>query len=241
MSGVYVSPPLLNQSSIAFVPNFSPTSQKESKTISAEDECTAFLQLRLLNKKDTDSLEEWFRNILSAMVEWQRGAWKGRIILRPPPDAIQLDYVCIFRFRSWRLMSKWLKSTERAHFIAKLDSLQICQSISSDLQEGLACFLPDSMRLAGWKSLSGTATEVHDELNMSDGEHDGEHDGGGTVPASTPPKWRSCMIIWLALQFTVLPWAIFLEPTLATAGLPLFWRVVLSLVLIVPTGTYLLT
>jgi antibiotic biosynthesis monooxygenase (ABM) superfamily enzyme len=227
-----VSPPLLDQSSIAFVPNFSQLDSKgRSKTVS-DDECTAFLQLRLFDRKNSRLLEEWFADILAAMQEWQRGAWKGRIILRPPPEATKLDYVCMFRFRSWRLMSKWLKSSQRAHFIAKLESLKICESISSDLQEGLACFLPDSMRLAGWKSLSGSATEVQEELGAS-----ASGGGGGGVPAA-PPKWRSCIIIWLALQFTVLPWMLFLDTRLAATGLPLFWRVVLSLVLIVPTVDY---
>ena len=204
------------------------SSQLDSKATD-DDECTAFLQLRLLDQKDSHLLENWLQEILFGMQKWQHGAWKGRIILRPPLEANHLDYVCIFRFRSWRLMSKWLKSSQRANYITKLETLNICQSISSDLQEGLACFLPESMRLAGWKSLSGSATE------------DDTVDGSQlATTAASPPKWRSCIIIWLALQCTVLPWMLLLDTPLSTAGVPLLWRVVLSLVLIVPIVDYVI-
>ena len=213
---------LLEETSFQYIP----TLPFNLSQISSADQCTAFIQLRLLDFNKASLLNEWFDGILTASQQWRRNAHAGRIVLKPPSnDGIQ-NYICMFRFKSWVLMSQWLRSSTRSHWMKKLDRLNITVSVSSDIQEGEVCFLPESMRMAGWKSLSGSAIEEEMVPNQQN--------------QAPPPKWRIVIIIWLALQITVLPWTLTIDTVLSNLGMTLIWRVILSLICIVPIVDYVL-
>ena len=200
---------------------------KNVNNITSEDQVTTILHMRLMDAKHRVEFEKWLAGILKASQEWKKNAWSGRIVLRPPKKDV--DYVVLFRFKTHKLMEGWLCSPERRLWLNKLSKLNIVETIDKDLQEGNVVFLPQGMVNAAWSSLSGQENIISPTITK-------------TIKRSPPPpKWRSAMIVWVSLQMTVIPWTLFVHPTLHEySGLPPYINLLITLTIIVAVVKWLL-
>ena len=201
----------------SFVPS---TDSVSHHNISAQDQVTAFLHVRLKQIPDASSLfETWLSSIMAASQKWNPGAWAGRMVL---PTPIRNEYVILFRFKTHALMQGWLTSAERRKWMVQLDSMGCSEQVGWDLQEGIVAFMPQSMVDVAWRCVSTRDDMQDDYLHKQ-------------TRSEPPPKWKSALVVWLSLQLTVLPWDLGVAPLLNTMGLPLGWRILLTLLCVVPT------
>ena len=201
----------------SFVPS---TDSVSHHNISAQDQVTAFLHVRLKQIPDASSLfETWLNSIMAASQKWNPGAWAGRMVLTTPN---RNEYVILFRFKTHVLMQGWLTSAERCKWMVQLDSTGCSEQVGWDLQEGIVAFMPQSMVDVAWRCVSARDDMQDDYLPKQ-------------TRSEPPPKWKSALVVWLSLQLTVLPWDLSVAPSLNTMGLPLGWRILLTLLCIVPT------
>ena len=152
--------------------------------LSTEDQVSAFVHMRLRDeyKSDTEarkSLNSWLNGIVGESQKWRPGAWKGRVLLKPPDGSEGQDYIVVFRFATYELLAGWLNSKQRRSWIRKLSELGVADLIGTDIQEGTVAFMPPSMTEAAWRSLSS-------RNDIQDGE---KHNAIGVKAKGHPAKW----------------------------------------------------
>jgi antibiotic biosynthesis monooxygenase (ABM) superfamily enzyme len=113
--------------------------------------------------------------------------------------------------------------------------------LSTDLQEGTVAFMPPKMTHAAWSALTANPAAAAAAATGTPGTAATGLAKVRDVKVAPvvrrrgpPPKWRTTVIVWISLMFTVMPWNYWVAPWLIKdLKVPLFWYVIIILIPVV--------
>ena len=195
-----------------------------------EDHVTTIIHLRCSDLSASKELEKWFVGIHRDAKK--SPGWLGRIVIGPnkEEDSV-LEYIVCFRFETHQLLLNWIRSSTRASWVKKMEKIKGVTHLGTDVSGGHVCFLPESMIETAQRNLTGQSESPVPFVSRTE---------TSATPHSPPPKWRISLVIWIALQISLIPWHYTFQKTMQSAGFPKESILLISLVSIVTILQYFL-